>query len=91
MDRLNAQINHPMGLNTEAVVALAVAGHQEHENIFRTLQVYGLQKTKMAIVFGTVMPANMKLFFMLTGLQVVIPKKLFKKLNGLGSNIQMSR
>lgn len=46
LENLNNQIGAPMGPNTEAVIALAVAGHQEHANIYRTLEVYAEQKKK---------------------------------------------
>lgn len=43
---LNRQMSAPMGPNTRAAVALAVAGHQEHKNIYRTLQTYAVQKDR---------------------------------------------
>lgn len=41
---LLAQEPAPMGKNIESVVCLAVAGHQEHANIFRTLDTYRVQQ-----------------------------------------------
>lgn len=46
LDRLNSQVREPIGSNTKAVVALAVAGHQEHANIYRTLETYAIQRTR---------------------------------------------
>lgn len=40
---LSSQEGEPMGPEVTAVVALAVAGHQEHENIYRTLETYATQ------------------------------------------------
>jgi hypothetical protein len=44
LQRLGEQVAEPLGENVEAVVALAVAGHQEHENIYRTLETYAVQE-----------------------------------------------
>lgn len=44
LTKLLDQVTQPMGEETKAVVALAVAGHQEHANIYRTLETYAVQK-----------------------------------------------
>lgn len=46
IENLNAQETEPMDPNCEAAVCLAVAGHQEHLNIYRTLQTLEVQKNK---------------------------------------------
>jgi hypothetical protein len=43
---LHEQNPEKMGKNVEGVVCLAVAGHQEHKNIFRTLETYRVQQDK---------------------------------------------
>jgi hypothetical protein len=43
---LDAQVTEPMNPNCEMAVALAVAGHQEHLNIYRTLQTFEVQRDK---------------------------------------------
>jgi len=43
---LEGQNKEPMGKNVEGVVCLAAAGHQEHENIYRTLETYRVQQNK---------------------------------------------
>ncbi len=43
LENLNNQEGTPMNPNCEAAVCLAVAGHQEHLNIYRTLQTYAVQ------------------------------------------------
>jgi len=43
---LEDQSKEKMGNNVEAAICLAVAGHQEHANIYRTLETYRVQKDK---------------------------------------------
>ena len=43
---LSQQETEGMNEATEAVVALAVAGHQEYNNIYRTLETYAVQQTR---------------------------------------------
>jgi hypothetical protein len=46
LNKLNNQNKSLGNKNVEAAVALAVAGHQEHQNIYRTLQTYAIQSSK---------------------------------------------
>lgn len=46
LNLLEEQDNKPMGDKVEAAVCLAVAGHQESKNIYRTLETYLVQKDK---------------------------------------------
>ncbi len=43
---LSDQEPEPMSKSVEGIVALAVAGHEEHKNIYRTLETYAVQRRK---------------------------------------------
>ena len=46
LPNLTEQNKNPLGKNVEGVLCLAVAGHQEHKNIYRTLETYRVQQEK---------------------------------------------
>ena len=46
LSKLEAQNPEPLGKKVEAVVCVAVAGHQEFNNIYQTLDTYRIQKDK---------------------------------------------
>lgn len=43
---LEAQNTEPLGKKVEAIACVAAAGHQEHQNIYKTLETYATQKDK---------------------------------------------
>lgn len=46
LSKLESQNTEPLSKKVEAIICVAAAGHQEHENIYKTLDTYRVQKDR---------------------------------------------